>query len=182
MRMDHCLPATNEGVRIDDRTPTRWPQADLGKDFLMTDSGQSTPTSKDAADGTSRGPAVPLDDDQRVLMGEVAGDHDQSLGLTVAKDDAAGVYDATVGGHEVGGLTYSDRDGRVVLIAVSILPQFRNQGAATQLIRHVLDDLRAQGKKATILCPIVRTFIDKHIEYEDVVDPDHPGVVKVAPR
>jgi predicted GNAT family acetyltransferase len=65
---------------------------------------------------------------------------------------------------------------------VSILPQFRNQGAATTLIQHVLDDLRTQGRTATVLCPIVRTFIDKHAEYQDVVDQEHPGVVRVAPR
>jgi predicted GNAT family acetyltransferase len=123
-----------------------------------------------------------MDDDQKVLMDEVAGDHDRPLELMIAKDDKVGIYDATIGGQEVGGLTFNENGGRVVLVAVSILPQFRKQGAATKLIRHVLDDLRSQGKKATVLCPIVRTFIDKHAEYQDVVDPEHPGVVKVAPR
>lgn len=147
----------------------------------MTDPRPNAPTPQHAAADTSSGTLVP-DDDQKALMGEVAGDHDQSLELTIVKDEAAGIYDATVGDQEVGGLTYSDHDGRVVLVAVSILPQFRRHGAATQLIRHVLDDLRTQGKKATVLCPIVRTFIDKHTEYQEVVDPQHPGVVKVSPR
>ncbi|WP_020013469.1 GNAT family N-acetyltransferase [Promicromonospora sukumoe] len=121
-------------------------------------------------------------DDQQVLMAEVAVDHDQPLELTIARDDKTGLYDATAGGRQVGGLTFEDDGDRVVLVAVSVLPQFRGQGAATQLIRHVLDDLRGQGRTATVLCPIVRTFIDKHTEYQDVVDRAHPGVVKVAPR
>ncbi|WP_051432674.1 GNAT family N-acetyltransferase [Promicromonospora kroppenstedtii] len=147
----------------------------------MTDPDPNTLAPQHTAAGTSSATPVP-DDDQKALMGEVAGDDDQSLELTITKDETAGIYDATVADQEVGGLTYRDHDGRVVLVAVSILPQFRHQGAATQLIRHVLDDLRAQGKKATVLCPIVRTFIDKHTEYQDVVDPQHPGVVKVSPR
>jgi predicted GNAT family acetyltransferase len=131
---------------------------------------------------TDPNPASLLDEDQKALAHEVAEGHDQPLELTIARDDEVGIYDATVGSQQVGGLTYNDAGERVVLVAVSILPQFRNQGAATTLIRHVLDDLRAQGKTATVLCPIVRTFIDKHAEYQDVVDQEHPGVVKVAPR
>ncbi|MEV0890983.1 GNAT family N-acetyltransferase [Promicromonospora sp. NPDC050262] len=132
-------------------------------------------------DPNQAAPIAP-DEDQKVLMGEVAGDDGQPLELMITKDDNIGLYDASVGGQQVGGLTYNDDGDRVVLVAVSILPQFRNQGAATKLIRHVLDDLRTQGRKATVLCPIVRTFIDKHAEYQDVVDREHPGVVKVAPR
>jgi predicted GNAT family acetyltransferase len=145
------------------------------------DPNQAAPTTGEGT-GTGTDPVGPLDEDQKVLMDEVADGHDQPLELTIARDDEVGVYDATVGSQQVGGLTYNDDGERVVLVAVSILPQFRNQGAATELIRHALDDLRTRGRTATVLCPIVRTFIDKHAEYQDVVDREHPGVVKVAPR
>jgi predicted GNAT family acetyltransferase len=62
-----------------------------------------------------------------------------------------------------------------------VFPEFRKQGVATELIRRVLDDVRAQGKTATIMCPIVRTFVEHYPEYADVIDPKHPGVVKVLP-
>jgi hypothetical protein len=32
----------------------------------------------------------------------------------------------------------------------------------------------------TIICPIVRTFIDNHPEYEDLVDRKRPGVKTAA--
>lgn len=147
----------------------------------MTDPNQAAPTTRKDAEA-STGPAGPLGEDQKALVDEVADGHDQPLELTIARDDEVGIYDATVGSQQVGGLTYNHAGERVVLVAVSILPQFRNQGAATTLIRHVLDDLRSQGRTATVLCPIVRTFIDKHAEYQDVVDQEHPGVVRVAPR
>lgn len=145
----------------------------------MTSSDQTA--SPDAHAGPP-GPGDPVDDQQHALVEEVGDDHGASPGLTITRDDEAGLYDARIGGREIGGLTFSERDGRVVLVAVSVLPQFRGQGAATGLIRHALDDLRTRGRKATVLCPIVRTFIDRHPEYRDVVDPAHPGVVKVAPR
>ncbi|MBE1876544.1 GNAT family N-acetyltransferase [Myceligenerans pegani] len=157
----------------------------------MTDPGDTPdtpptdtpPTPAGHPDGpTSPHRAGPLDDDQKALIGEVTGDRHRGPELTIVKDERAGIYDALTGDQEIGGLTYNDAGDRVVLLAVSIFPQFRNQGAATELIHRVLDDIRAQGKTATILCPIVRTFIDRHPEYRDVVDPEHPGVVRVASR
>lgn len=167
--MDRALRATNEDGRINQasRHDNRVDEV-VEKETLMTDPKQTAPKARD--------------DDQKVLMDEVAGGHDHRLDLMIVNDGKVGIYDATTGGQQVGGLTYNNDGDRVVLVAVSILPEFRNQGAATKLIRYVLDDLRTQGKKATVLCPIVRTFIDKHAEYQDVVDREHPGVVKVAPR
>jgi predicted GNAT family acetyltransferase len=63
-----------------------------------------------------------------------------------------------------------------------VFPAFRHQGVATEMTRRVLDDVRAQGKTTTIICPIVRTFIDHHPQYEDLVDLKHPGVKNVGHR
>jgi predicted GNAT family acetyltransferase len=69
-------------------------------------------------------------------------------------------------------------DDRLVLLATSVFPEFRKQGIATELIRRVLDDVRAQGKTVTIMCPIVRTFTEHNPEYADLIDSKHPGVTK----
>ena len=53
-----------------------------------------------------------------------------------------------------------DDDQRQV-IAV-IVSSFQHRDIATELIRRVLDDVRATGKTITILCPIVRAFIDRY--------------------
>jgi hypothetical protein len=45
----------------------------------------------------------------------------------------------------------------------------------------VLNDVRAQGKTATIMCPIARAFIENNPEYADLIDPEHPGVTKGLP-
>ncbi|MFI7427928.1 GNAT family N-acetyltransferase [Micromonospora sp. NPDC049836] len=121
-----------------------------------------------------------LSQDQAVVIDEVLDDpHAPAFDFTVVKDEEKGIYDAVAGDREIGGLTYNVAgDDRLVLLAALVYPEFRKKGIATELIRRVLDDVRAQGKTVTILCPIVRTFIEHYPEYADLIDPEHPGVTK----
>ncbi|MEU1839350.1 MULTISPECIES: GNAT family N-acetyltransferase [Micromonospora] len=122
--------------------------------------------------------------DQAVLIDEVLDDpHARAFDFAVVNDEKTGIYDAIVGDREIAGLTYNVAgDDRLVLLAALVYPEFRKQGVATELIRRVLNDVRAQGKTVTILCPIVRTFIEHNPEYADLIDPEHPGVTKGSPR
>ena len=106
-----------------------------------------------------------------------------AVDFAVINNEEAGIYVAIVGEREIAGMPYSlVGDDRIVLLATSVFPEFREQGVATELIRRVLDDVRAQGKTVTIMCPIVRTFVEHHAEYADLVDPEHPGASKAPPR
>jgi predicted GNAT family acetyltransferase len=121
-----------------------------------------------------------LSQDQAVLIDEVIDDpHAPAFDFQVVNDEKLGIYDAIVGDRAVAGLTYNVAgDDRLVLLATSVFPEFRKQGIATELIRRVLDDVRVQGKTVTIMCPIVRTFIEHNPEYADLIDPEHPGVTQ----
>lgn len=122
-----------------------------------------------------------LSQDQKVLIDEVLDDpHALALAFRMVKDELAQTYDAISGDRELGAVTYNLAGNRVVLLATSIFPEFRGQGIATELIRRVLDEVREQGRTVTIICPIVRTFIDRNPDYTDLVDAQHPGVQKVA--
>ncbi|WP_022887385.1 GNAT family N-acetyltransferase [Glaciibacter superstes] len=125
-----------------------------------------------------------LSQDQAVLIDEVIDDPQvPAFDFYVVNDEKNGIYEAIVGDTEIGGLTYNVAGAdRLVLLAVSVLPEFRKQGIATEVIRRVLDDVRVQGKTVTILCPIVRTFIEHNPEYADLIDPRHPGVTKGSRR
>lgn len=102
---------------------------------------------------------------------------DRAFDVRVVNDEQAGVYEALVGDHETGGVTYNQiGDDRIVLLAVSVFPEFRGQGIARELIHAVLDDVRAQGRTVTNYCPVVASFIDDHPEYADLIDHEHPGV------
>ncbi|WP_206068416.1 GNAT family N-acetyltransferase [Nonomuraea composti] len=121
-----------------------------------------------------------LSEDQSVLMDEVIDDpRAPAFDFTVVNDENAGIYEAILDDREIAGLPYDAAgDDRLVLLATSVFPKYRKQGIATELIRRVLDDVRAQGKTVTIMCPVVRAFIDHNPEYTDLVDPEHPGVAK----
>ncbi|MHA6616694.1 GNAT family N-acetyltransferase [Pseudonocardia sp. DLS-67] len=121
-----------------------------------------------------------LSQDQTVLIDELLDDpHTPASDFEVVNDEKTGIYEAVVGDREIAGLSYNVADdNRLVLLAVSVFPDFRKQGIATELIRRVLDDVRAQGKTVTIMCPIVRTFIEHNHGYADLVDPKRPGVTK----
>lgn len=118
-----------------------------------------------------------LTEDQVVLIGEVADDHSPTITFFVTDNEPSSTYEAISGDTVIGGLTYEDASGsRRVLIAAAVYPEFRGQGVATELIRRVLDDIRRRGDTITVRCPIVRAFIDRNTEYDDLVDPELPGL------
>lgn len=118
-----------------------------------------------------------LSQDQAVLIDEVIDDpHVPAFDFSVVNDEKTGIYEAIVGDTEIAGLPYNVAgDDRLVLLATSVFPEYRRQGIATELIRRVLDDVRTQRKTVTVMCPIVRTFIEHNPEYADLIDPEHPG-------
>jgi predicted GNAT family acetyltransferase len=124
-----------------------------------------------------------LSQDQKVLIDEVLADEagpDFEFGLV--DDEKNNLYIAFVGDTEIGALTYSLLGSRIVLLAASVFPEFRHQGVATEMIRRILEEAKAKDRTVTIICPIVRTFIDSHPEYESLVDPQNPGVKSTGKR
>jgi hypothetical protein len=81
-----------------------------------------------------------------------------------------------VGDAIAGTLLYEHEGARLVLTHTAVQPSFQHRGIATTLMAAALDDIRAQGKKVTILCPTVSAFIAAHPDYADLVDAEHPGL------
>lgn len=94
--------------------------------------------------------------------------------LAVHRLEAEHLYALVVEDRRVGWLTYETVGRRTVLVNTSIDPAFRDRGIGSNLIAHVLDDLRDRGETATIVCPAVASFIELHPEFRDVVDPRSP--------
>lgn len=121
-----------------------------------------------------------LTEDQVVLIDEVERereDHSPTVTFFVRDNPAESTYEAISGDTVIGGLTYTvPSPTRLVLVAAAVFPEFRGQGVATELIRRVLDDLRTRGVTVTVLCPIVRAFLDRTPGYDDLVDPELPGL------
>jgi predicted GNAT family acetyltransferase len=102
----------------------------------------------------------------------------KQLDVEVLNDETAGVYEAIVDGVTVGGVPYNlVGEGRIALLAVSVLPEFRGRGVSTELIRRALDDARAQGKTVINYCPVVHTFIENNPSYGDLIEVDRSRTV-----
>jgi predicted GNAT family acetyltransferase len=96
--------------------------------------------------------------------------------LDLSDDAEYGKYVAYLNQDEIGALSYRHVGGRVVLLSLFVDDAFRGHGVATELIEYVLESVRRSGRRITIICPVVRTFIDRNPEYEALVDQAHPGV------
>ena len=126
----------------------------------------------DGTDGQEQTPDL----GQSVLKDEMTDGSDGSpLTFDVLNDETAGIYEATVGDTAIGGVPYNlVGQGRIALLAVSVLPEFRGRGVSTELIRRVLDDVRARGATVINYCPVVRRFVENNPGYADLIDSHHP--------
>jgi predicted GNAT family acetyltransferase len=88
----------------------------------------------------------------------------------VVDNAAAERYEATVDGG-LAFLEYERRPGTVVLIHTEVPPAAEGHGVGQALVRHALDQARANGQRVIVRCPFVRSWISRHPEYADLVQP-----------
>ncbi len=79
-------------------------------------------------------------------------------------------YELVRDGEVVAFVQYVVRGGRLILVHTEVDDARSGQGLATELIRGVLDDVRVRGIPMVPVCSFVERFIEKHPEYDDLVD------------
>jgi predicted GNAT family acetyltransferase len=84
-------------------------------------------------------------------------------------------YELKVDGAFAGMLIYELSGQRRVFTHTFIAEGFRGRGLSDELVRRVLDVVRAKHETITNFCGVVDGFIVKNPEYEVVIDPAHPG-------
>ena len=93
--------------------------------------------------------------------------------LTFRQDDKARRFVAELKGVEV---AYIEADvigaSSLLIKHTEVPPPHEGHGYASALIRHVLDQARAQGRTVIPICPFTAKFIRDHAEYQDLVKPD----------
>jgi hypothetical protein len=55
--------------------------------------------------------------------------------LVITNNTALGIYEAAIGGRTAAGLVYNKVGSRVILLATSVLPEFRGKGSSRQAHR-----------------------------------------------
>ena len=78
-------------------------------------------------------------------------------------------YEITVDGRHAGLAAFEERPGVVVFTHTEIDDAFEGKGLGSQLARAALDDVRARGLKVLPHCPFIRSWIERHPDYQDLL-------------
>jgi len=89
--------------------------------------------------------------------------------LVVADNPDEQRYEIHADGELAGYVVYHRRGDRIALNHTEILDGFEGKGVGSVLVARTLDDLRKQGIEVLPFCPFVRSFLERHPEYVDVV-------------
>ncbi len=79
-------------------------------------------------------------------------------------------YEITADGEPAGHAEYVRKGGRVIFLHTEIQPAFEGQGIGSALAVGALDDVRERGLTTVPLCPFIAGYIERHPEYDDLVD------------
>jgi predicted GNAT family acetyltransferase len=89
--------------------------------------------------------------------------------IEVADASDRGRYEISLDGEVVGFTAYRARPGRIAFVHTEIDERFQGRGLADTLIRFALEDARARGLAVLPFCPFVKSFIERHREFEELV-------------
>jgi uncharacterized protein len=94
--------------------------------------------------------------------------------VTNATDRKPKRYEISVDGVQAGLAAYVDTATQRIFSHTEISDDFAGQGLASKLVTPALADTRASGKRMVAICPFVAAYVDKHDDFDDILDPVTP--------
>ena len=91
--------------------------------------------------------------------------------MEIENNEADSRWEVKLDARVIAFVEYKSRPDRVTFIHTEVDPEFEGQGIGSRLARTVLDDAVARGLRVTLYCPFIRSYVDRHPEYEPYVDP-----------
>lgn len=93
----------------------------------------------------------------------------QVIRVSAVRNDDEARYEGRVDGELVATVDFVLRGDTVLVTHTGTKMEWRGRGIAAQLTTWALDDIRAQGRRLSPLCPYTARFIDSHPGYEDLL-------------
>jgi predicted GNAT family acetyltransferase len=81
-----------------------------------------------------------------------------------------------VEGQTVGSAYFADRDGTRVFYHTEVDDEYEGRGLATILVGEALSATKDAGMRIVPVCELVAAYLDKHHDFDDVVDPATPAI------
>ncbi|HSZ43546.1 MAG TPA: GNAT family N-acetyltransferase [Trebonia sp.] len=99
---------------------------------------------------------------------------EQSAGETpVLSDNPAGSrFEIRIGGELAGFVLYQRRGDLINLVHTEVGDRYQGAGVAGRLARFSLDTARAEKLSVLPSCPYIRSWIQRHPDYADLVPAD----------
>jgi predicted GNAT family acetyltransferase len=92
------------------------------------------------------------------------------MDVTVQEAPDSHRYEAvTATGEVVGFVEYVDHRGVRVLFHTEVDDAYEGKGVGSTLAREVLDEALAAGRRLRITCPFLRSWIERHPDYAQLV-------------
>jgi predicted GNAT family acetyltransferase len=88
---------------------------------------------------------------------------------TVRNNTAEHRYELTVEGH-LAATYYQIANGVITFVHTEVPDALAGRGVGSKLVKGALDQVRSQGLKVVAQCPFVKTYIEKHAEYADLLN------------
>jgi uncharacterized protein len=90
--------------------------------------------------------------------------------VTVRENPGEHRFEALTEPGVVAGFAAYQRSGdRVVFTHTEVDDAFEGQGVGSTLVRGALDAVRGEGVRVEAQCPFVRSYIERHQEYADLL-------------
>ncbi len=91
--------------------------------------------------------------------------------VQVTNNEAEQRYDARVDGELAGSAYYETADDLIVFTHTEVDDAYEGHGVGSALARAALDDVRADGRRQVVpRCQFIKGWIDKHPDYQDLLD------------
>ena len=88
-------------------------------------------------------------------------------------------YEAVDGEKVAGYVEYNQLSQATMLTHTEVSPEYEGKGLGSFLARESLGAVRAQGKRVIPACPFIASYLRKHRELLDLVDPDVQKAYKI---
>ncbi len=92
-----------------------------------------------------------------------------STDITVTRNDERARFEAIVDGEVAGFSEFSLGEGRIEFTHTEVDDAYEGQGVGSTLVGEALDQVRAEGLDVIATCPFVRSYIERHQEYADLL-------------
>lgn len=89
----------------------------------------------------------------------------------ITNNVADGRFETVVDGHRAE-MAYFQRDGVVYFVHTEVPTAIEGRGIAAELAKTGLEWARAEGLAVVPRCPYVRSYLDRHAKYQDLVAPE----------